>query len=153
MAEDVFKNKKASYASSFGPWFVEDRLNPEQKKLIAHSIDNGERLVVSSKYLLNWIPDIKIIVLFQYTTEVTKYDRHGYKPRNRWLLVSDKSLYLVEVASNGKGIKMKHKLQLDKVSFVITANNDNLLMVRIPADFKKDKVSIIYNLVESGILP
>ncbi|XP_026463842.1 myosin-IB-like [Ctenocephalides felis] len=123
MAEDVFKNKKASYASSFGPWFVEDRLNPEQKKLIAHSIDNGERLV--------------------YTTEVTKYDRHGYKPRNRWLLVSDKSLYLVEVASNGKGIKMKHKLQLDKVSFVITANNDNLLMVRIPADFKKDKGDLI----------
>lgn len=63
MAEEVFKNKKASYEASFAPWFVEDRLNPEQKKLIIHSIESGEKLIVR-QLLLKYIITNTYIYIF-----------------------------------------------------------------------------------------
>lgn len=77
--------------------------------------------------------------IFQYSTSVVKYDRHGYKPRERILLVTNKAIYLLD-GNGGKVYKQKHKLPLDVISLVVTAENDGLLMIRIPAELKKDKV-------------
>jgi myosin-1 len=68
---------------------------------------------------------------------VTKYDRHGYKPRERVLLLTNKRLYVLD----GKTFKLKHNLQLDILQeLVVTSETDNLLLLRIPPEYKKDKV-------------
>lgn len=67
-----------------------------------------------------------------------KYDRHGYKPRERVLVVTNKAFYLLEVT---KSVKQKHRFPLDVVSLVVTSENDKVLMIRLPEDLmKKDKV-------------
>ena len=43
------------------------------------------------------------IIFFQYCAIVTKYDRHGYHARQRVIIVTDKSLYMV----NEKDFKVK----------------------------------------------
>lgn len=68
---------------------------------------------------------------------MTKYDRHGYKPRERALLLTSKCLYVLD----GKTFKLKHNLQLDILQeIVVTGESDNLLLLRIPPEYKKDKV-------------
>ena len=68
---------------------------------------------------------------------MTKYDRHGYKPRERALLLTTKCLYVLD----GKTFKQKHSLQLDILQeIVVTSESDNLMVLRIPPDHKKDKV-------------
>jgi myosin-1 len=68
---------------------------------------------------------------------VTKYDRHGYKPRERALLLTNKYLYVLD----GKTFKLKHNLQLDILQeLAVTSASDNLLLLRIPPEYKKDKV-------------
>ena len=68
---------------------------------------------------------------------MTKYDRHGYKPRERALLLTNKCLYVLD----GRTFKQKHSLQLDILQeIVVTSESDNLLVLRIPPEHKKDKV-------------
>lgn len=69
---------------------------------------------------------------------MTKYDRHGYKPRERVLVVTDDALYLLE----GRTFKLKHRLAFQSLQEVaVTAESDTFLLLRIPTDLKKDKVS------------
>lgn len=70
-----------------------------------------------------------------------KYDRHGYKPRERIVLVTTKNLYLLELKGTAK---VKHCLPLNKLNFIVTPNNDKILVVQIPEDLiKKDKGDLI----------
>lgn len=72
-----------------------------------------------------------------------KYDRHGYKARERALLLTNKCLYVLD----GKNFKEKHSLQIDILQeIVVTSESDNLLLLRIPPEYKKDKVWYIIKL-------
>lgn len=76
---------------------------------------------------------------FQYSITLIKYDRHGYKPRERALIVTTKHMYLLE----GKNFKIKHSLPLGSIlEIVVTTESDNLMLLRIPPELKKDKVRI-----------
>ncbi|KAK3921911.1 Unconventional myosin IC [Frankliniella fusca] len=120
-AEELFKGKKKSYPQSVGPAFVEDRLNDEQRAMLP-----SFRNTTSEK--------------IRYCCPVTKYDRHGYKPRDRALLVTDDALYLLE----GRTFKLKHRLAFDSLQELsVTAEGDSILVLRIPADLKKDKGDLI----------
>lgn len=122
LAESVFKNAKKNYAHSIGAYFVTERIGKEHLPLIA----NFMAASFSAEKL-------------QYSTPVVKYDRHGYKPRERFFLLSDRALYLLDA----KTYKQKHRLPLDKIDFCVTNESDNLLLVRIPVDLKKDKGDLI----------
>nr|CAD7403468.1 unnamed protein product [Timema poppensis] len=124
LAESMFKDKKKSYEKSVGPFFIDDRLNEEQKPLRqsfeVNNLQSGEKIL--------------------YASSVIKYDRHGYKPRERALLLTNKRVYLLE----GKTFKIKHNLPLEYVlELVLTTESDNLLLLRIPPDMKKDKGDLI----------
>ena len=54
--------------------------------------------------IVDLIPSLNL--LFQYCTFVTKYDRHGYKSRKRVLLLTQKTLYVVDE----KDFKVKDKV-------------------------------------------
>ncbi|GBP21053.1 Myosin-IB [Eumeta japonica] len=125
LAETLFKGKKNSYPSSIRERFVTDRLPAEQRVLrdsfmASPAWPTGEQLM--------------------YSCEAVKYDRRGYKPRQRALLASDRALYVLDAASR-RTFKLKHRLPLDKLKVVITNESDGLVLVKIPQELKKDKVN------------
>ncbi|XP_075220204.1 unconventional myosin 61F isoform X2 [Lycorma delicatula] len=125
-AESLFKGKKKSYKQSVGQWFVDDRLNSDVNKTMKTNF-------------LNQVPSGEKPVYF---SPVAKFDRRGYKRRERVLVVTDKALYLV--AEEGKNIKQKHRFPFETIlRLEITTESDNFLLLRIPPDLKKDKGDLI----------
>lgn len=120
-------DKKKNYPDSICSWFTDDRIAKEHQTAINNFVSIsmlGERLL--------------------YSTPVVKYDRHGYKPRERFFLLSDKALYLLDA----KTYRQKHRLPLDKIDFCVLSERDNLMLVRIPVDLKKDKGDLILEIPE-----
>lgn len=72
-----------------------------------------------------------------------KYDRHGYKPRERILIIGDKSLFLLDA----KTYKQKHRIPLNKIPKVnLTPERDGLMLIRIPLELKRDKGDLILDI-------
>lgn len=79
----------------------------------------------------------------QYATKCTKYDRRGYEPRDRILIIGDKSLFLLDA----KTYKQKHRVPLSKIPKVVhTKEQDGLMLIKIPLELKKDKGDLILNI-------
>ncbi|XP_005176766.1 unconventional myosin IC isoform X1 [Musca domestica] len=125
LAEKVFKDKKSSYPASVAQWFQTNRIPSEHganvNSFIANSC-NGESV--------------------KYCSACTKYDRHGYKPRERFIILSNKAIYVLD----GKTYKQKHRLPLEKLDFDLTNHSDDLMVIRIPLDLKKDKGDLILEI-------
>lgn len=128
LAEKVFKGKKNNYAASVPIWFKDDRIPSEH----AAAINNFTATNFGSEAV-------------KYSASCTKYDRHGYKSRDRFILLSNKALYVLD----GKSYKQKHRLPLDKIDFVATNHSDDLLVIRIPLELKKDKGDLIVMLTHT----
>nr|XP_033321670.1 unconventional myosin IC isoform X4 [Megalopta genalis]XP_033321671.1 unconventional myosin IC isoform X4 [Megalopta genalis] len=125
LAESLFKDKKKSYAKSLGPKFHNDRLGAEFKAL-------------RQSFTNNILPRDETI---KYATPVIKYDRHGYKPRERVLILTENAVYILDTL---KTFKLKHRLPYKSIEeLVVTGESDNLLIVRIPPELKKDKGDLI----------
>lgn len=127
LAEKTFKGKKKNYPASIPNWFEEQRIAGQHMP----QINNFIKMSFGAEKL-------------KYSTSVVKYDRHGYKPRERFLLLSEKAIYLLDA----KNFKQKHRLPLDKIDFCITSENCGLMLVRIPAELKKDKGDLILEIPE-----
>ncbi|XP_076654568.1 unconventional myosin 61F isoform X2 [Halictus rubicundus] len=125
LAESLFKGKKKSYAKSLGPRFQIDRLGADHKAL-------------RQSFISNILPRDETI---KYATPVIKYDRHGYKPRERVLILTENAVYILDTL---KTFKLKHRLPYKSIEeLVVTGESDNLLIVRIPPELKKDKGDLI----------
>ncbi|XP_073956777.1 unconventional myosin IC-like isoform X1 [Choristoneura fumiferana] len=130
LAEKMFKGQKNSYPGSVCVRFQEDRLSSEMQVLrntfmASPAWPTGEKLM--------------------YSSEAVKYDRRGYKPRERALLASDKALYVLDAAGR-KTFKLKHRLPLDKLRVIVTNETDSLILVKIPQELKKDKGDLIISV-------
>ncbi len=78
--------------------------------------------------------------LLQYTVGVTKFDRHGYKARERMLVITDSAIYVLD-AKDGK---VKHRLPFNVIiNITITKGADSMLLIRIPEEMKKEKGDVI----------
>lgn len=80
----------------------------------------------------------------QYVTKVTKFDRRGYKPRERILVVTSESISIVE--KTNKNLKPKDHLPLVHVaSLQMTSGMDNFLLIKVSEQIENSKVrSIIH---------
>lgn len=125
LAEELFKERKQSYAPSIPLIFVSNRLSPEQETLRKSVFENNVKQ-----------QDEKAL----YCIQVTKYDRHGYKPRARILVLTNFSIYILDQ----KDFKLKHRLSLKDITGIHVSNlTDGLMILRIPAELKKDKGDLI----------
>lgn len=133
LAESLFKDKKKSYASSVPVPFVDSRL-----------VENGNPLKKQ------FFSTEAVGQTCKYGSSVTKFDRHGYKRRDRIILLTDQNLYLT--AAGEKKYTVKHKLPLDSIlGLEITSERDNFLLVRISTEMNKQKGDLILevpNLIE-----
>lgn len=72
-----------------------------------------------------------------------KYDRRGYKPRERILIFGDKSFFLLDA----KDYKQKHRIPFTKLpKIVLTKERDGLMLIRFPLELKKDKGDLILDI-------
>uniref|UniRef100_A0A1A9WLI6 Myosin motor domain-containing protein n=1 Tax=Glossina brevipalpis TaxID=37001 RepID=A0A1A9WLI6_9MUSC len=122
LAEKIFKDKKSNYYASVPFWFKSDRISSEHQ---VH-INNFFTTSLSNESL-------------KYASSCIKYDRHGYKSRDRFILLTNKAIYMLD----GKTYKQKHRLPLEKIDFLLTNHSDDLMVIRIPLELKKDKGDLI----------
>lgn len=131
LAEQLFKGKKSSYPSSLPSWFVTSRLTTADESLRKATFEESIKT-----------PGEKT----KYSISCTKYDRHGYKPRERLLILTSGALYLLEAKDHK--LKQKHRFSLKEIQGLhVSPNNDNLLLIQIPVEnAKKDKGDLILNV-------
>ncbi|NWH76746.1 MYO1H protein, partial [Piaya cayana] len=112
VASAVFRGKKEGYVQSINQPFLDTRLketdiNPKVLQLI-----HGEKI--------------------KYATPVIKYDRNGFKARDRLLVLTQSSAYVVEMA------KIKQKIDYATLKGVSTSNlSDGILVIHVPEDNKQ----------------
>lgn len=124
LAEKILKEKKC-YKESVPEWFKNTRIDPQHTELKQSFVQ--QQLPPTEKE--------------KYVTPVVKYDRNGYKQRERFMLVTDAALYILEAQ---KSIKLKHRLPFDKIKLIVTAQYDKVLIIRIADELlKKDKGDLI----------
>ncbi|XP_039218706.1 unconventional myosin-Ih isoform X3 [Crotalus tigris] len=70
----------------------------------------------------------------QYVTPVVKYDRNGFKPRERLLVLTRLAAYVVETA------KIKQKIEYATLRGISTSSlSDGILVLHVPEDHKQEK--------------
>ncbi|XP_071551474.1 unconventional myosin IC isoform X2 [Panulirus ornatus] len=131
LAEQLFKGKKVSYPQSLPNWFVTSRLDPASESLRKTAFEDIIKMTGEKT---------------KYCVPCTKYDRHGYKPRDRILILTSGALYLLEAKENK--LKQKHRFSLKEVQGLhVSPNTDNLLLIQIPVEnAKRDKGDLILNV-------
>uniref|UniRef100_A0A452GVL3 Uncharacterized protein n=1 Tax=Gopherus agassizii TaxID=38772 RepID=A0A452GVL3_9SAUR len=112
VASAIFRGKKDGYPQSISQPFADTRLNVNPKVL---QLIRGEKV--------------------KYGTRVVKYNRNGFKARERQLVLTQSAAYVVEMA------KIKQKIDYATLKGVSTSNlNDGLLVIHVP-EGNKQKVN------------
>ncbi|XP_011888307.1 PREDICTED: unconventional myosin-Ih [Cercocebus atys] len=112
VTSEIFRGRKDGYAESLNQPFANSRINegdinPKVLQLISHE---------------------KI----QYGVPVIKYDRKGFKARQRQLILTQKAAYVVELA------KIKQKIEYSALKGVSTSNlRDGILVIHVSPEDKQ----------------
>uniref|UniRef100_G3T9C1 Myosin IH n=1 Tax=Loxodonta africana TaxID=9785 RepID=G3T9C1_LOXAF len=119
VTSDIFRGKKDGYAESLNQPFANSRLDEED---------------INPK-VLQLISNEKI----QYGVPVIKYDRKGFKARQRQLILTQKAAYVVELA------KIKQKIEYSALKGVSTSNlSDGIFVIHIsPGDYRQKGDAIL----------
>ncbi|EEC13929.1 myosin IB, putative [Ixodes scapularis] len=127
-AQALFEDRKQSYKASV-PWVFEDNRLPQDLELRRVNLFEKSIKHQGEKTL--------------YCVAVTKYDRHGYKPRERVLILTDAALYVLD----RKDLRSKHRLPLKCLQGItVSSLTDGLALFRIPQEMKQDKGDLILDL-------
>ncbi|XP_007953189.1 unconventional myosin-Ih [Orycteropus afer afer] len=120
VTSDMFRGKKDGYAESLNQPFANSRLKEED-------INPKVLQVISSEKI-------------QYGIPVIKYDRKGFKARQRQLILTQKAAYVVELA------KIKQKIEYSAVKGISTSNlSDGLFIIHIsPEDYRQKGDAILH---------
>ncbi|XP_067556607.1 unconventional myosin-Ih isoform X4 [Pseudorca crassidens] len=114
VTSEIFRGKKEGYAESLNQPFANSR------------IDEGD---INPK-VLQLISSEKI----QYGIPVIKYDRKGFKTRQRQLILTQKAAYVVELA------KIKQKIEYPALKGVSTSSfSDGMLVIHVSPEGNRQK--------------
>ncbi|XP_040106859.1 unconventional myosin-Ih [Oryx dammah] len=118
VTSEIFRGKKEGYAESLNQPFANSR------------IDEGD---INPK-VLQLLSSEKV----QYSVPVTKYDRKGFKTRQRQLILTQKAAYVVELA------KIKQKIEYPTLKGVSTSSlSDGILVIHVSQADIKQKGDVI----------
>ncbi|KAM4708233.1 unconventional myosin-Ih [Discoglossus pictus] len=114
VTSEIFRGKKDGYQQSISQPFEETRLSEQ---------DINPKVLQLMKY-----DKVK------YGAAVIKYDRHGFKPRPRHLLMTQSALYVTEQA------KIKHKIEFSSIKGISVSNlSDGFLIIHMSQEDNKQK--------------
>ncbi|KAM3601771.1 uncharacterized protein V6R79_018656 [Siganus canaliculatus] len=118
VASEVFKDQKDSYPLSVGRLFLDSRLEREQISLkVIQTLGNDK---------------------VQYGVSVTKYDRRGFKPRPRQLLLTNTFAVLVDRT------KIKQRIDYAALRGIsLSSLSDGMFVVHMPSEDNKQKGDVV----------
>ncbi|KAI1882411.1 hypothetical protein AGOR_G00250410 [Albula goreensis] len=118
VASDLFKGKKENYPQSVPRPFVDTRIGEQDINMKVLQMIRHERI--------------------KYSTPVVKYDRNGFRPRLRLLVLTHAALYVVEEA------KVKQRVEYNALKGVSVSNlSDNFLILHVMCDDIKQKGDLV----------
>ncbi|MEE6508195.1 hypothetical protein FKM82_019787 [Ascaphus truei] len=114
VASEVFRGKKEGYPQSISQLFEDSRLSEQDINPKVLQLMNHDRI--------------------KYGAAVIKYDRHGFKPRPRQLLMTQSALYVTEQA------KIKQKIDYTGLKGISVSNlSDGVLIIHVSPEDNKQK--------------
>ncbi|KAJ4926485.1 hypothetical protein JOQ06_008658 [Pogonophryne albipinna] len=114
----MFKGKKESYPSSVGRPFMDTRIGAEDISIKVLQMIRHEQI--------------------RYSVPVVKYDRNGFRPRFRQLILTKEAAYLVEET------KVKQRMDYISLKGVSVSNlSDNFLILHVTCDDMKQKGDLV----------
>ncbi|KAM9384865.1 unconventional myosin-Ic-like [Pholidichthys leucotaenia] len=118
VASEIFKDQKDSYPQSVGRLFLDSRLEQEQISLkVVQTLGNDK---------------------VQYGVPVVKYDRRGFKPRPRQLLLTNTFAVLVDRT------KIKQRIDYAALRGIsVSSLSDGMFVLHMPTDDSKQKADAV----------
>ncbi|XP_040907236.1 unconventional myosin-Ic-like isoform X1 [Toxotes jaculatrix] len=118
VASEIFKDQKDSYPQSVGRLFLDSRLEREQINLkVIQTLGNDK---------------------VQYGASVTKYDRRGFKPRPRQLLLTNTFAVLVDRT------KIKQRVDYPALRGIsVSSLSDGMFVLHMPIEDNKQKGDLV----------
>ncbi|XP_060744064.1 myosin Ic, paralog b isoform X1 [Tachysurus vachellii] len=114
VASEIFKDKKDNYPQSVAKLFVGTRLNGEEINPKVLQVLGSEKM--------------------KYAVPVTKYDRRGYKPRSRQLILTGSSAIIVDET------KLKQRIDYSTLKGVsVSSLSDGVFVLHVACDDNKQK--------------
>ncbi|XP_040006602.1 unconventional myosin-Ic isoform X1 [Xiphias gladius] len=118
VASEIFKDQKDSYPQSVGRLFLDSRLEREQISLKVVQTLGNEKV--------------------QYGASVIKYDRRGFKPRPRQLLLTNTFAVLVDRT------KIKQRIDYTALRGIsVSSLSDGLFVLHMPSEDNKQKGDVV----------
>uniref|UniRef100_A0A8C1FET3 Unconventional myosin-Ic n=1 Tax=Cyprinus carpio carpio TaxID=630221 RepID=A0A8C1FET3_CYPCA len=118
VASEIFKDKKDNYPQSVPKLFVGTRLNGEDINPKVQQALGNEKM--------------------KYAVPVTKYDRKGYKARNRQLLLMANSAIIVEEA------KLKQRIDYSSLKGIsVSSLSDGMFVLHVACEDNKQKGDVV----------
>ncbi|NXR06273.1 MYO1H protein, partial [Semnornis frantzii] len=115
----VFRGKKEGYQQSINQPFADTRLKESEINPRVLQLIQGEKI--------------------KYVTPVIKYDRNGFKARERLLVLTQSSACVVEMA------KIKQKIDYSTLKGISTSNlSDGIVVIHVPEDNKQKGDAILH---------
>uniref|UniRef100_A0A2K6AAG0 Unconventional myosin-Ic n=1 Tax=Mandrillus leucophaeus TaxID=9568 RepID=A0A2K6AAG0_MANLE len=115
VASEIFKGKKDNYPQSVPRLFISTRVQAEPRELLPKPLQPG--------------------LCPQYAVPVVKYDRKGYKPRSRQLLLTPNAVVIVEDA------KVKQRIDYANLTGIsVSSLSDSLFVLHVQREDNKQKV-------------
>ncbi|XP_041084118.1 unconventional myosin-Ih-like isoform X1 [Polyodon spathula] len=114
----IFKGKKEGYPQTVPKPFTDTRLGEQEINMKVLQMIQNERI--------------------KYGTPVLKYDRNGYRPRPRQLVLTQGAAYVVEEA------KIKQRVEYATLKGVsVSSLSDGVFVIHVPCEENKQKGDVI----------
>ncbi|XP_043968806.1 unconventional myosin-Ih isoform X2 [Gambusia affinis] len=114
----IFKGKKENYPPSIPQSFLDTRISEQEINIRVLSMIRNEQI--------------------KYSVPVIKYDRNGFKPRPRQLILTKTAAYLVEEA------KIKQRVSYNSLKGISVSNlSDGIIVIHITCEEPKQKGDLI----------
>ncbi|XP_076854557.1 unconventional myosin-Ih [Brachyhypopomus gauderio] len=118
VTSSIFKGKKDSYPQSVAVPFVDTRISEQDINMRVLEVVRHERI--------------------KYSVPVVKYDRNGFKPRPRQLILTQKAVHLTEEA------KIKQSISYTALNGVSVSNlGDTFMIFHVVCDGPKQKGDVV----------
>ncbi|KAM4746171.1 unconventional myosin-Ih isoform 1-T1 [Anableps anableps] len=118
VTSSIFKGKKENYPQSIPQPFLDTRISEQEINIRVLSMIRNEHI--------------------KYSVPVIKYDRNGFKPRPRQLILTKTAAYLVEEA------KVKQRVSYTSLKGISVSNlSDGIIVIHITCEDPKQKGDLI----------
>ncbi|XP_049907242.1 unconventional myosin-Ih [Epinephelus moara] len=118
ITSSIFKGKKDSYPQSVAQPFVDTRISEQDINMRVLQMIHNERI--------------------KYSVPVIKYDRNGFKPRPRQLILTQTAAYVIEEA------KIKQRVLYTSLKGISVSNlTDSIIVLHITCEDPKQKGDLV----------